>query len=48
MQQQGHKFAKNQKQLSKFLSQMYKNVLFTAVDKSILFAWLLKYNLVMF
>lgn len=45
MQQQGHKFAKNQKQLSKFLSQMYKNVLFTAIDKNILFTWLLKFNM---
>ena len=45
--QQGHKFAKNQKQLNKFLSQMFKNVLHTAIDKKILYPWLFKHNLQM-
>tara|TARA_B110000285_G_C14943486_1_gene523202 strand:+ start:137 stop:406 length:270 start_codon:yes stop_codon:yes gene_type:complete len=46
--QQGHKFSKNQKQLNKFLSQMYKNVLHTAIDKKILYPWLIKYNMIMY
>lgn len=46
--QQGHRFQRNQKQMNKFLSQMFKNVLFTAVDKKILRPWLLKYNLIMY
>lgn len=48
VQQQGHKFQRNQKQMNKFLSQMFKNVLFTAIDKKILRPWLLKYNLIMY
>jgi hypothetical protein len=46
--QQGHKFQKNQKQLSKFLSQMFRNVLCTAIDKKILYAWMMKYNMNMY
>lgn len=46
--QQGHKFQKNQKQLSKFLSQMYKNVLCTAIDQEILYPWFVKYNPLMY
>ena len=46
--QQGHKFQRNQKQMNKFLCQMFKNVLNTAIDKKILRPWLLKYNLIMY
>jgi len=27
---------------------MYKNVLFTAIDKKILYNWLMKYNMIMY
>lgn len=47
LQQQGHKFSRNQKQLGKFLSQMYKNVLSTAIEKPIFYSWLTKYNPIM-
>jgi len=39
---------KNPKQLSRFLAQMYKNTLFTAIDKKILYQWLTKCNPIMF
>jgi len=46
--QQGQKLAKNPKQLSKFMSQMYKNVLFTAIDQKVFYQWMLKFNLIMY
>ena len=48
MSQQGHTFRKNPKALNKFLCQMYRRVLGTAVDRQLLFTWLVKYNMLMY
>lgn len=34
--------------MNKFLSQMFKKVLFTSIEKKVLRPWLMKYNIMMY